>query len=111
MIRNAGELRYRITLQKKIDITDNEGFTKPDWDDVATVWAAVENLHGREYWEAAAIQAENTVKFTIRYRPDVDQTMRIIFRGKVYNILSVDNIKYRNEFIEIKARELTQNEV
>ncbi|MGB9813526.1 MAG: phage head closure protein [Thermovenabulum sp.] len=108
---NIGDMRHRITLQKKMNIVDADGFTTQQWQDVATVWAAVENLHGREYWEAAAVQAENTVKFTIRYRPDVDQTMRILFKGKVYNILSVDNIKYRNEFIEIKARELAQNEV
>ncbi|NNG67340.1 phage head closure protein [Caldanaerobacter subterraneus] len=108
---NPGLLRNRITLQKKVDLTDPDGFTTQQWQDIATVWAAAENLHGREYWEAAAIQAENTVKFTIRYRPDVDQTMRILFKGKVYNILSVDNIKYRNEFIEIKARELAQNEI
>lgn len=111
MIKDIGELRHRITLQKKVDVIDSDGFTTQQWQDVATVWAAVENLHGREYWEAAAIQAENTVKFTIRYRQDVDQTMRIVFKKKVYNILSVDNIRYRNEFIEIKARELLQNEI
>lgn len=108
---NIGDMRHRITLQKKVDVTDADGFTTQQWQDVATVWAAVENLHGREYWEAASVQAENTVKFTIRFRPDVEQTMRILFKGKVYNILSIDNIKYRNEFIEIKARELAQNEI
>ncbi|WP_026486812.1 phage head closure protein [Caldanaerobius polysaccharolyticus] len=100
---NPGLLRHRITLQKKIDVTDGEGFTKQDWQDVSTVWAAVENLHGREYWEAAAIQAENTVKFTIRYCLDVDQSMRIIFRGEAYEIIAIDNIKYCNEYLEIKA--------
>lgn len=100
---NPGLLRHRITLQKFMVITDPDGFTTQQWQDVATVWAAVENLHGREYWEAAAVQAENTVKFTIRYRPDIDQTMRIVFRGQVYEITAIDNVKYRNEYIEIKA--------
>lgn len=100
---NIGDMRHRITLQKKVDVVDAEGFTTQQWQDVATVWAAVENLHGREYWEAAAVQAENTVKFTIRYRPDIDQTMRIVFRGQIYEITAIDNIKYRNEYLEIKA--------
>ncbi|MFV9511809.1 phage head closure protein [Tepidibacillus sp. LV47] len=103
MINGIGDLRHRITLQKQATITDADGFTTQQWQDVATVWAAVENLYGREYWEAAAIQAEKTVKFTIRYRPDVDQTMRIVFRGQVYEITAIDNIKYRNEYMEIKA--------
>jgi SPP1 family predicted phage head-tail adaptor len=106
---SIGDLRHRITLQKRIDTTDADGFTTQQWQDVATVWAAVENLHGREYWEAAAVQAENTVKFTIRYRADVDTSMRIKFRDKYYNIVAIDNIKYRNEYIEIKAQEVVQS--
>ncbi|MEW8997903.1 MAG: phage head closure protein [Thermoanaerobacter sp.] len=100
---NPGLLRHRITLQKFMVITDPDGFTTQQWQDVATVWAAIENLHGREYWEAATVQAENTVKFTIRYRPDVTNDMRIVFRGQMYEITAIDNIKYRNEFLEIKA--------
>jgi SPP1 family predicted phage head-tail adaptor len=100
---NPGLLRHRITLQKFMVITDPDGFTTQQWQDVATVWAAIENLHGREYWEAATVQAENTVKFTIRYRPDVTNDMRIVFRGQTYEITAIDNIKYRNEFLEIKA--------
>lgn len=74
------ELRHRITFQKYIEITDEEGFATQDWQDIATVWASVENLYGREYWQAAAVQAENTVKFTIRYRKDLTNDMRIFFR-------------------------------
>lgn len=108
---NPGDLRHRVTLQKYVETTDEDGFITQTWQNIATVWASVENLYGREYWEAAAIQKENTVKFTIRYRADIDQTMRIVFGGKIYNIVSVDNIKYRNKLIEIKARELAQNEI
>lgn len=99
-----GDLRHRITLQKYISTIDEEGFTTQTWQDVATVWAAVENLYGREYWEAATIQAENTVKFTIRYRKDLSSDMRIKFQGQHYEIISIDNIKYKNEYIEIKAK-------
>lgn len=99
-----GDLRHRITLQKYIETTDDEGFSTQQWQDIATVWASVENLYGREYWQAAAIQAENTVKFTIRYRKDLSSDMRIKFQGQHYEIISIDNIKYKNEYIEIKAK-------
>jgi SPP1 family predicted phage head-tail adaptor len=49
---------------------------------------------------------ENTVKFTIRYLEGIDTSMRILFKNKPYNIISLDNIKYRNKFIEIKAIEV-----
>lgn len=101
-----GDLRHRIILQKFVETTDEEGFSTQEWQDVATVWASVENLYGREYWQAAAIQAENTVKFIIRYRNDITNDMRIKFKDKLYNIISIDNIKYRNEYKEIKAKEV-----
>lgn len=103
---DIGELKHRITFQKLTATTNENGFEIEDWQDYKTVWAAITNLHGREYFEAAAVKAENTVKFTIRYVPNIEPTMRIIFKGKQYNISSIDNIKYANIFIEIKALEV-----
>ena len=101
-----GELNKRITLQKPITTTNERGFEIETWENLKTVWAAVSNLHGREYFAAAAVQAESTVKFTIRYLEDLDTTMRILFQGRQYNITSIDNIKYQNRYMEIKAMEV-----
>lgn len=103
------ELRHRIKLQVLETITNDNGFEEETWQDYKTVWASVSNLYGREYFEAAAIQAENTVKFTIRFIKEINESMRIKFRGKQYNITSIDNIKYANEFIEIKAMEVDKS--
>ena len=100
------ELRHRITLQKLETGTNDNGFETETWIDFKNLWASISNLHGREYFEAAAVQAENTVKFTIRYTDDIETTMRILFKDKHYNIISIDNIKYANKFIEIKAMEV-----
>lgn len=101
-----GELRHRITLQKPIISTNPNGFEVVDWQDLKKVWAAVSNLRGREYYAAATVQAENTVKFIIRYIPDIDNSMRIIFKGKYYNITAIDNLKYQNKYVEIKGLEV-----
>lgn len=100
------ELKKRITLQILETLTNENGFEIETWTDFKDVWASVTNLHGREYFEAAAVQAENTVKFTIRYTDEIETTMRILFKGKQYNISSIDNIKFANKFIEIKAMEV-----
>lgn len=102
----AEELKHRITLQLFTTVVNENGFEVETWVDFKTLWAAVTNLHGREYFAAAAVKAENTVKFTIRYTEGIDESMRILFKGKEYNISSVDNIKYANKFIEIKAMEV-----
>lgn len=104
-----GDLRHRITLQKLTNTVNENGFELETWEDVKTVWAAASNLHGREYFAAAAVQAENTVKFTIRYLEGLDTAMRILFRGKQYNITAIDNIKYQNRYLEIKALEVADS--
>lgn len=101
-----GDLRHRITIQKRTTTINENGFEVETWEDYKTVWAAISNLHGREYFAAAAVQAENTVKFTVRYLPNLDPTMRIRFRDKTYDITAIDNIKYQNRFMEIKASEV-----
>ncbi|KAB2953724.1 phage head closure protein [Heliorestis acidaminivorans] len=105
-----GQLKERITLQKKILSKTANGFEVESWQDVCTLWASVSNLRGREFFAAAAVQAEKTVKFTIRYQKDIDSSMRILFRGKVYNITALDNINYENKYMEIKAREVIQDD-
>ncbi len=99
-------MRHRITLQNKSITVNKNGFKVEDWEDIKTVWASVSNLRGREYYAAAAVQAENTVKFIIRYTKDIDTGMQIVFNEKAYNILSIDNDQYKNRFIEIRAQEV-----
>ena len=103
-------LRHRITIQKMLPKTNPNGFTEVTWEDFKMVWAAVSNLQGREYFAAAVVQAENMVKFLIRYVAGIDTTMRILFRGKYYEITAIDNLKYENKYLEIKAQEVMADE-
>ena len=72
---------------------------------IKTVWAKVNGLYGREWWEARKYGAEGTVEFTIRYGAVKDLTVkdRILFRGTLYNIVSVDNTLFQDNFLKIKA--------
>jgi len=101
-----GEMRHRITIQRVTMSTNENGYEEESPEVVKEVWAKVSNLHGKEFFEAKAVQSENTVKFTIRYISGLDQTMQILFQEKIYNITSIDNIKYRNEYMEIQAKEV-----
>lgn len=103
---NPGELRHRIKLQKLETVVNENGFEEEIWIDHKRVWASIKNLHGREYFQAAAVQKENTVKFIIRYTPGLDTSMKILFNNTHYDITSVDNIRYENKFIEIKGVEV-----
>jgi len=84
----AGKLRHRIALQSLGLVQDPEsGEMLPGW---TTVWdkvpASVQPLSARDLIAAQAGQSEATARMVIRYRAGVLPTMRILYRGAVYNM-------------------------
>ena len=88
-------------------VTVIHGISKERWETAFSCWCAVEPLSGREFWEAAAINRENEVRFTIRFRRDVSAEMRIRLDGSVYDITSILDKDNRHEALEILARTVT----
>ncbi|WP_340619069.1 phage head closure protein [Xenorhabdus entomophaga] len=85
----AGRLRHRITLQSFTQINLPSGQRMQVWQDIATVWAEVKFISGRELLTAGAERSETTVRVWLRYRPDVTSASRMVFRGQVYDIQAV----------------------
>lgn len=96
----AGDLDQRITLQIRSIVKDAYGQDTITWVDVATVWAQCQALRGREFFAAAQVQQEQTVKVRIRYRSDVTPTWRLLWRGHPYDITAVIPVG-RNDLLEI----------
>ena len=96
----AGDLDQRITLQSRSVTTDATGQDTITWIDVATVWAQCQALRGREFFAAAQVQQEQSVKVRIRYRADVTQTMRLMWQGNPHDITGVIPVG-RKEMLEI----------
>lgn len=102
-----GEWKGRITIQKSTLGNDSTGNHVLSWEDYYTCWAYVNNLSGKEYWEAAQVNAQKDIYFIIRYCSEVvamdTEHYRILFRGQVYNITFLDNVKYQNRTLKIRA--------
>ncbi len=105
-ISNPGEMRTRIVLKKRT-VTKASGFQSVTPVVVATVWAKWINAHGSEVWAAQAAQAVQTATVLIRYRSDVDTTYLVEKGGQDWEIVAVDNIQERNEYLELKVRLVT----
>lgn len=43
------------------------------------------------------------MSFVIQYRSDISEKWNIKFRGQKYNIQFIDNVKYGDQYLEIKA--------
>ena len=102
----AGDLRQLITFLAR-NVQVKSGVSTIQWLPAFTCWCKAEPLSGREFWQAAAVNRENEVRFTIRYRNDVLPTMRILLEGKLYDITSVLDVDSRHSKLEILARSVT----
>ena len=105
-VTNPGELRTSIKLQKRTVSTETGGFLAPAWSDLATVWAKWTNVHGSEAWAAMSVEAEAPATVLIRYRSGIDTTCAVLLGTERYEIVSIDNIAQRSEYLELKVRKI-----
>lgn len=106
----AGILRQRITLQAPVITTGEIGGPLKTWASVATVWADINPLTGRERLQAAALKSEVSHEITIRWQaaladPQAVAAMRIVFGTRIFNIHASMNQDERNRVLVLLASE------
>ena len=101
----AGRMRHRVVIQQQTTTQDSLGQPANTWNDLDTVFAAVEPLSGKEFFDAQQVNAETTTRFRLRYRSDVTHDMRISFRDRNYNIHSIINAGERDHEMILLAGE------
>jgi SPP1 family predicted phage head-tail adaptor len=103
---NPGEMRTPITFESRTVSIETGGFQVPGWATIAEVWARWTNVHGSEVWAAASMQARQPATVLARYREDVDLTCAVSMGGNRYEILSIDDIQQRGEYMELKVQRM-----
>lgn len=103
---NPGEMRTEITLKARSVSVETGGFQTPSYGTGTTVWARWKNAHGSEVWTAEAAGANAPATVLIRYLASLDETYVVEKGGELFEIVSMDNIEERNEYIELKVRAL-----
>lgn len=85
-----GKLRHRVRIERP-DLTQdpNTGEMVNGWALVRVAWASIEPLSAREFIAAGAAQSQVSARITLRHRGDITPDMRLVYRGKVYNIEGV----------------------
>lgn len=97
---SAGRLDQRVTLQAKSATRAGNGEEVVTWTDVATVWASVQQLRGKEFFAGAQMQDEIDVRVRLRYRAGVTRDQRLQWNGAPLDIVSVIALG-RNEALEL----------
>lgn len=85
----AGTLRHRVTIEQQSVSRGTDGEEIVSWVELATVWAAVEPLSGREFFAANQIQSELSHRIRMRHRGDVTPKMRVHWDGRLFDVETV----------------------
>lgn len=97
----AGKLRHRITFQNQANSHDSYGQPLLTWSDVATVWAEIKPLSGKESVKADALIESTTHEINIRYRSGINASLRVKFGSRYFDIQSVLNHDERNVMLTL----------
>ena len=103
-------LNVKITIQKNETVVDAIGNHKNNWEDYHTCFATVSGEGGSEKSVAGLIVDDSDISFTIRYckkLSNLDVTRyRVVYDGKIYNIVFVDHMNYKKKSIKLKCRKV-----
>ena len=107
---DPGKMRHCVTFQSFIGAVDSFGdpLSSDDtqWADVATVWAAIDPVSGKEFYAVQQSQSEVTHKVRCRYCPGLTTAMRIKYGGRLFRIISILDWEERHESLLIMCKEL-----
>lgn len=106
----AGDLRHRVQLQQRAAAADALGQPSLAWTNVATRWAEVSALSGRQLVAGQAIRVEVTHLISLRYEaqfadPKQVAAMRILYAGRIFNIHASRDLEERHRSIELWCSE------
>lgn len=101
-----GLMNKEAKICKIVHTADSEGFKTKTVEVLASIRVFVEGRHGSERWANLAAFSEATELFRFRVIPNLKVTTShfILFENEQYDILSVENIKGRNMYIEVLAK-------
>ena len=100
-------LNEKILFQKNSVVSDVIGNRKNVWEDYYSCFATIGGESRNEKAEAGQTIDDVGITFTVRYCSQlvdiVSTGFRILFRGEIYNILSVDHMNYKKRSLKFRC--------
>lgn len=96
---DAGKLRERVTIQQATESRNALGETVLSWATFAERWASVEGVSAREALELGQADVSVTHRVRMRYVDGMTQNMRLVWRGRVLEIVALLEYANRSEHV------------
>ena len=90
-----GEFRERIVLQRQVAEQSSTGAVVKKWVDHKSIFGKTELVAtGEAVRDGGRMANMSTYKVTTYAMPEVDSSFRALWRGKAYEIIAVEPIRY-----------------
>lgn len=98
----------RVQVQQRATTQDASGDQAHTWITLATMWAGIEPVTGRELTASAQVVGRVPTRFILRHRSDLTvlPSMRILWGARVYEIESASLKNGRAQQVDVSAVEL-----
>jgi len=106
---DIGALRVRITIQKNETVVDKYGNHKAVWTDHFSCWATAvtSGLSTKEEESAGHTVEADRLDITVRWCSEIaavnSKGYRILLGGRIYNILSIDEMGFKRNSRKFNA--------
>lgn len=103
----AGPLNERIEVQQlsASGQVDSYGQDITTWTTLATVWGSVVGQPGTETLTGEQPTALAKYQIKIRYRSDLNTKMRLIWRGKTLQVMSIYDPQGKRDLLQLDCME------
>jgi SPP1 family predicted phage head-tail adaptor len=97
MALDPGKLRERVTIQQATERRNSLGETTLEWATFAERWASVEGVTAREALGLGQLEVSITHRVRLRYVTGLTQQMRLQWRGRTLEVVSLLEHNNRSE--------------
>jgi SPP1 family predicted phage head-tail adaptor len=101
MSLNIGKMRHRIKVLQLKNSENEVGEIVKDWTELKKLWAEKKQLKGENPTYQDREGVKYTYRFKVRYTPDIDEDMRIIYDNIIYDIKHINHIKELSPYTTI----------
>lgn len=103
MIKDVRELDQLVSLMRPTRTGDGMGGATVQFVKIASMWAKVRPMSGRERFAAAQLQADASYVITIRTRADIEESDIIRdSKGATYDIQFIGR-EHRSQFMDVQC--------
>jgi SPP1 family predicted phage head-tail adaptor len=101
----VGKLRHTGTIENLVKGQDDAGGALESWTEFKKVWCDIKPLNGNEKYVSHEKHSTATHQVIMRYVSGVDTKMRLLSRGRKFDILSALNINEEDKMLQLVVQE------